>query len=1026
MNTPSIARGALRSRRSAATSRCPRLHASILLLLFALASAPATGAGVGEWVSLGPATKVTAIAISRFDPSRIAIGSDPGLSLSTDAGESWVPAPIAFASGERVTVRSVVFDPADANVVYAATDLGLVRSTNGGALYYFSALPYATYCLAVRPTWPTAVYVGTSHGLFKSTDRGATWSEVFSEAGLSVQAIAVEPSAPNVIVLMTSGGGMRISTDGGATWAARPALPWSWTDSIAIHPTDPSIMVAMTGNGVYRTTDGAATWSKVASVHGSGFGGEVVADVMAPGRFYAAGHGGIIFSVDDGEGWGPLGYGLQETSLYTAAIHPTDHTRVYVGASLRGVFTTSVGPTDGPSLRVTSPNGGESWMAGWRHPITWATRGSIANVKIEYSTTAPVDGALVDPVTIVERTPNTGSFPWVVPQLNGFLFVRVSDADGTASDMSDGGFWIRMCGFTTLDPPASPLIGAEGGRGTIAVSTEAQCGWSARSDDPWIHVSPGGDEDGRPGTVSYSVAPNLGSSPRTGRLCVGSASFVVYQAAGDETTEGVVFIPIVLDAFGVGSSHYTSELTLTNRSSRDATVRLTYTGASSLGGGSGSTTVTLPAGRQLIEPDALGYLRRLGVPIPASGNRGGTLAVGVRGVTSMSEFAATVRTTTAVPNGRAGLAYSGVPVFKALTEPVYIPGLRENETDRSNLALQNVGDISDGSVTLRVTVFWGEFNGRRVEEDVVLPPGGFAQLNGVVRGYRNAFAKVERVGGTAPWYAYGVVNDAATSDGSFIPPVVASDVGVRQLIVPVVMETGVYATELVVTNASSWFTLQRLDLALEFVSDQVDTPNHTAWARLQVGEGRQVILPNVIQYFRDQGATGIGPAGNGLVGALFVTEYGGMNPFSNAAIGARTWSSGDGGRYGLFYPATPADGASVDSAWLYGLQQNESNRTNLAILNTGEAGDDDDVFAVDVYDGATGRLVHTESGLTVQARRRVQVDAVLSKWAPGVADGYVRIRRTSGPNPFIAYAVINDGGFPQQRSDDGAFIASSD
>lgn len=60
------------------------------------------------------------------------------------------------------------------------------------------------------------------------------------------------------------------------------------------------------------------------------------------------------------------------------------------------------------------------------------------------------------------------------------------------------------------------------------------------------------------------------------------------------------------------------------------------------------------------------------------------------------------------------------------------------------------------------------------------------------------------------------------------------------------------------------------------------------------------------------------------------------------------------------------------------------------------------------------------------ARRWRQENNVLSRWAPGVTSGYARIRRTAGSNPFIPYAVINDGGIPRQRSDDGAFLPASD
>ena len=45
--------------------------------------------------------------------------------------------------------------------------------------------------------------------------------------------------------------------------------------------------------------------------------------------------------------------------------------------------------------------------------------------------------------------------------------------------------------------------------------------------------------------------------------------------------------------------------------------------------------------------------------------------------------------------------------------------------------------------------------------------------------------------------------------------------------------------------------------------------------------------------------------------------------------------------------------------------------------------------------------------------------------ATGTPHGYARVTRTAGVNPFLAYAVINDGGTPGERSGDGAFLQSA-
>ena len=49
------------------------------------------------------------------------------------------------------------------------------------------------------------------------------------------------------------------------------------------------------------------------------------------------------------------------------------------------------------------------------------------------------------------------------------------------------------------------------------------------------------------------------------------------------------------------------------------------------------------------------------------------------------------RTTTAVPEGRAGLAYPGLTQDEGFQEAVYLCGLRQNTQDRSNVAFQNMG-----------------------------------------------------------------------------------------------------------------------------------------------------------------------------------------------------------------------------------------------------------------------------------------------------------------------------------------------
>ena len=163
-----------------------------------------------------------------------------------------------------------------------------------------------------------------------------------------------------------------------------------------------------------------------------------------------------------------------------------------------------------------------------------------------------------------------------------------------------------------------------------------------------------------------------------------------------------LFVPVLLTASGRNDSFFTSELTLTNRGGEEATLHYTYT--AHRGGGSGTATDSLAPGRQRIQSDAISYLTNLGIPIPSSGNRIGTLRVEVSG---SSDLGVSVRTTTPVPGGWAGLAYPGVAAAAGFEEVVYLCGLRQNSQDRSNVAFQNMGPPEDGPITLRATVFSG-------------------------------------------------------------------------------------------------------------------------------------------------------------------------------------------------------------------------------------------------------------------------------------------------------------------------------
>ncbi len=516
-----------------------------------------------------------------------------------------------------------------------------------------------------------------------------------------------------------------------------------------------------------------------------------------------------------------------------------------------------------------------------------------------------------------------------------------------------------------------------------------------------------------------STGPIMVTTPNSS--AVSSTAFTISDGSSGTVTS---FVPIVLTAAGLNNSFFTTELTLSNRGA--ARIALTVTYSAAFGDGGGSANTSLSPGQQYVIDNAVEWLRGLGISIPDNGNRGGTLAIRASGFLLPADFAATARTTTAAAGGRAGLAYSGVQTLNALTEPSFIYGLRQNSQDRANLAVQHAGKASDGDLVLRLTVYSGDPANPVVSPlpDITLSPGGFSQISGILTSnglsLSNGYVKVQRISGSAPYYAYGVINDQANSDGSFIPPVPeSSSAGATGITVPVVVEANAFNSELTATNRAAVAKTVRLS----YVASAIQAPNSTANFTLTLRPQEQLIIANLVQYLRAQGVSGVGPKGPAFSGALFASVDGG--DVNDIFLGVRTSAPGGGGQFGLFYVGVPKGQAFEGDGWLFGLQQNQENRSNVALVNTGEVDGNNNSYTIELYDGSSGTKVATIPNLVVSAREWRQIGTILATYAPGVTQGYARIARTAGNNPSIYYGVINDGGQPGERTGDGAYIPAA-
>src|SRR5947207_5000886 len=143
---------------------------------------------------------------------------------------------------------------------------------------------------------PYTFYVGGADGgIFKTTTAGTTFKPIFdNQAVLSIGAITVAPSDPNVIWVGTGegdprntasfGDGVYRSTDAGETWKHLGLNETERIKRIKVDPRDPDIAyVAALGRawgpneerGVFKTTDGGKTWTKSLNIDWATGGGDI-------------------------------------------------------------------------------------------------------------------------------------------------------------------------------------------------------------------------------------------------------------------------------------------------------------------------------------------------------------------------------------------------------------------------------------------------------------------------------------------------------------------------------------------------------------------------------------------------------------------------------------------------------------------------------------------------------------------------------------------------------------------------------
>jgi hypothetical protein len=390
--------------------------------------------------------------------------------------------------------------------VYAATANGGVwRSDDSGSTWkslmdnvdlhpdYVDADSQACGAVAVSPTNPSRVYVGTGEG------ESATF--FYSSFG------------PLGVIYSYAGVGILRNDSGGSTpWinepiaAGSPSLVGQAFYALAVDPTDAERAVGATTAGIYRREPDGSGGYQWRQTHAGKCTSVVVAASAGTTAWYAALSGGTLLQSSDGSTWTALGTGYPASvARVSLAVQPTNTSTIYAFSSA-GVHRLDIGNgTWRPVTAIATVDGGDYCAAIAVDPVnvglifigaygggssggaslfrgTVTSTGSGSTLAYSFTSTAPATfGGSVHPdVHRVVVRPDAGNELWVA--CDGGVF-RTTDADGAAAFQSANVDLSTMtCTYLDQHPTEAAVIfcGAQD-NGTLRYTGE----------EAWLHSADG-------------------------------------------------------------------------------------------------------------------------------------------------------------------------------------------------------------------------------------------------------------------------------------------------------------------------------------------------------------------------------------------------------------------------------------------------------------------------------------------------------------------------------------------------------
>jgi photosystem II stability/assembly factor-like uncharacterized protein len=337
-----------------------------------------------------PFSSVRGFALCRSMPSRMIVGTLDGAFVSIDGGRIWK----RVGGRELEKAESVAIDPVDPRFLYVGTwrlsyrssdfgrtwslvDKGMpldsdvfsiaIDARNPSVIYssacsgvYFSVnraqswtrmklLPdrfaIRAQLIYIDPIDSHRIYSGTTEGLFVSNNDGREWVRL-TPANVTVNAIQVNPSNSNQILIGTEYQGILLSKDGGRSWKesntgfVHKQISWMLPDVGVSGNLIAGLLSG--GGGFYHYDDQKSEWTSFQIEPGM----RILSFLCLPKDYgkLAGTSQGLYWQPNSSDRWKKMTGSISRRTIYSLALDPAGAI-LYAGTD-QGIFRTSLAAMD--------------------------------------------------------------------------------------------------------------------------------------------------------------------------------------------------------------------------------------------------------------------------------------------------------------------------------------------------------------------------------------------------------------------------------------------------------------------------------------------------------------------------------------------------------------------------------------------------------------------------------------------------------------------------------------------------------